>query len=143
MANNSKRISELPSLSPASLDSTYVVGISGSTTYKISVSQLTSSLDTTFATDLVTATLSSSLDGKLSTSSFNSYTSSVTASIPNGTISGSSQLTSSFDTRYTLSGSVQPLPSNLLSSSAQITAFGFVSSSQTINTGSFSNYIIF
>jgi hypothetical protein len=38
-------------------------------------------------------------------------------------ISGSSQLTSSYDTRYTLSGSVQPLPSNLVSSSAQITAF--------------------
>jgi hypothetical protein len=52
-------------------------------------------------------------------------------------ISGSSQLTSSYDARYTLSGSVQPLPSNLLSSSAQITAFGFISSSQTINTGSF------
>jgi len=77
MANKSKKISELPSLSPASLDSTYVVGISGSTTYKISVSQLTSSLDTTFATDLVTTALSSSLDAKLSTSSFNQYTASV------------------------------------------------------------------
>ena len=53
-----------------------------------------------------------------------------------GTISGSSQLTSSFDARYTLSGSVQPLPSNLVSSSAQITAFGFISSSTTIDTGS-------
>jgi hypothetical protein len=52
-------------------------------------------------------------------------------------ISGSSQLTSSYDTRYTLSGSVQPLPSNLVSSSAQITAFGFISSSTAINTGSF------
>ena len=56
----------------------------------------------------------------------------------NGTISSSSQLTSSFDTRYTLSGSVQPLPSNLLSSSAQITAFGFVSSSTTIPAGTIS-----
>jgi hypothetical protein len=55
----------------------------------------------------------------------------------NGAISSSSQLTSSYDTRYTLSGSVQPLPLNLVSSSAQITAFGFVSSSTTINTGSF------
>jgi hypothetical protein len=53
-------------------------------------------------------------------------------------ISGSSQLTSSYDTRYTLSGSVQPLPSNLLSSSAQITAFGFISSSTTIPTGTIS-----
>jgi hypothetical protein len=48
-----------------------------------------------------------------------------------GVISGSSQLTSSYDTRYTLSGSVQNviLPSDLISSSAQITALGFVSGS--------------
>jgi hypothetical protein len=55
-----------------------------------------------------------------------------------GTISGSSQLTSSYDTRYTLSGSVQPLPSNLVSSSAQITAFGFISSSTAIPAGTIS-----
>jgi len=42
--------------------------------------------------------------------------------IPTGTISGSSQLTSSFDTRYTLSGSVQPLPSGLISGSSQLTS---------------------
>ena len=102
MANSRKKISELPALSVASLDTTFVLGISGSTTYKISINNLTSSLDTTFATDLVTATLSSSLDGKLSISSFNSYT----ASAINGTISGSSQLTSSFDTRYVVSGSI-------------------------------------
>jgi hypothetical protein len=40
----------------------------------------------------------------------------------NGVISGSSQLTSSFDERYTLSGSVQPLPSDLISGSSQLTA---------------------
>jgi hypothetical protein len=55
-----------------------------------------------------------------------------------GAISASSQLTSSYDTRYTLSGSVQPLPSNLLSSSAQITAFGFISSSAAIPAGTIS-----
>jgi len=239
MANSRKRISELPPLNVASLDTTFVLGISGSTTYKISINNLTSSLDGTFATDLVTNTLSSSLNSKLSTSSFNSYTASAingtisgssqltssldqryvvsgsitqttwdniankptgivsqstdlsslntfTASIStaslvtsilnlntftasqstsslvnrlnaiesvsgswitesetgsflrnlSGAISSSSQLTSSYDTRYTLSGSVQPLPSNLLSSSAQITAFGFISSSQTIDSGS-------
>ncbi len=43
-------------------------------------------------------------------------------STPAGTISGSSQLTSSFDTRYTLSGSVQPLPSGLISGSSQLTS---------------------
>ena len=101
-----KKISDLPALSPASLDTTFVVGISGSTTYKISINNLTSSLDTTFATDLVTNALSSSLNSKLSTSSFNSYTSSFTASVASGTISGSSQLTSSFDTRYVVSGSI-------------------------------------
>jgi hypothetical protein len=236
-----KKISELPALSPASLDTTFVVGISGSTTYKISINNLTSSLDTTFATDLVTSALSNTLDTKLSTSSFNSYTASIstgslvtsisnlntftasvttasivtsisnlntftaslstaslvtsisnlntftasvstaslvtsisnlntftasqsTSSLVNrlniiesvsgswitesetgsfltslsGAISSSSQLTSSYDTRYTLSGSVQPLPSNLLSSSAQITAFGFISSSAAIPAGTIS-----
>jgi len=79
-----KKISELPSLSPATMDTTFVVGISGSTTYKISINQLTSSLDTTFASDLVTNALSNSLDGKLNTSSFNSYTASIsTASLVN------------------------------------------------------------
>jgi hypothetical protein len=102
MANSRKRISELPPLNVASLDTTFVLGISGSTTYKISINNLTSSLDGAFATDLVTNALSSSLNSKLSTSSFNSYT----ASAINGTISGSSQLTSSFDTRYIVSGSV-------------------------------------
>lgn len=106
MANQRKKISELPALSVASLDTTFVLGISGSTTYKISINNLTSSLDTTFATDLVTNALSSSLNGKLSTSSFNSYTQSFTASVASGTISGSSQLTSSFDTRYVVSGSI-------------------------------------
>ena len=91
------KISELPSLSPATLDTTYVVGISGSTTYKISINQLTSSLDTTFATDLVTAALSSSLDGKLSTSSYSNDSASfnsriISGSAVAGTISGSSQI---------------------------------------------------
>jgi len=222
MANSRKKISELPALSVASLDTTFVLGISGSTTYKISINNLTSSLDGAFATDLVTNALSNTLDTKLSTSSFNSYTASIstgslitsisnlntftasvttasivtsisnlntfTASIStaslvtsisnlntftasqstsslvnrlnaiesvsgswitesetgsfltslSGAISSSSQLTSSLDTRYTLSGSVQPLPSNLLSSSAQITAFGFISSSTAIPAGTIS-----
>ena len=69
------KISELPSLSPATLDTTYVVGVSGSTTYKISINQLTSSLDTTFATD---------------SSSFNSRI--ISGSAVAGTISGSSQI---------------------------------------------------
>ena len=51
-----------------------------------------------------------------------------------GIVSGSSQLTSSYDLRYTLSGSVQPLPSNLISSSAQISSFGFISESVNISS---------
>jgi hypothetical protein len=130
-----KKISELPALSPASLDTTFVVGISGSTTYKISINNLTSSLDTTFATDLVTNALSNTLDTKLSTSSFNSYT----ASAINGTISGSSQLTSSFDQRYVISGSITQTtwdniaskPVGIVSSSTQISDLGFVTGSYT------------
>jgi hypothetical protein len=40
--------------------------------------------------------------------------------LPDGLVSGSSQLTSSYDIRYTLSGSVQPLPDGLVSGSSQI-----------------------
>jgi hypothetical protein len=42
--------------------------------------------------------------------------------IPAGTISGSSQLTSSFDTRYTLSGSISAVPSGTISGSSQLTS---------------------
>ena len=93
-----KKISELPALSVASLDTTFVLGISGSTTYKISINQLTSSLDTTFATDLVTATLSGSLDGKLTTSSFNSYTASISTASLVTSISNLNTFTASVST---------------------------------------------
>ena len=168
MANSRKKISELPALNVATLDTTFVLGISGSTTYKISINNLTSSLDGAFATDLVTNALSNTLDTKLSTSSFNSYTASISTgslvtSISNlntftasqstsslvdrlntiesvsgswitesetgsfltslsGAISSSSQLTSSFDTRYTLSGSVSAVPSGTISGSSQLTS---------------------
>ena len=140
-----KKISELPALSPASLDTTFVVGISGSTTYKISINNLTSSLDTTFATDLVTNALSNTLDTKLSTSSFNSYTSSFTASVASGTISGSSQLTSSFDTRYVVSGSITQTtwdniankPSGIVSQSTDLSSLNTFTAS--ISTASLVN----
>ena len=130
-----------------------------------------SSLNSTFATDLEVSIVSSSVaatigvisqnTGLVSTSSFNSYTASQSTSSLvnrlnaienvsgswitesetgsfltnlNGAISSSSQLTSSYDTRYILSGSVQPLPSNLISSSAQITTLGFISSSDSITS---------
>ena len=93
-----KKISELPALSPASLDTTFVVGISGSTTYKISINNLTSSLDTTFATDLVTNALSNTLDTKLSTSSFNSYTASISTASLVTSISNLNTFTASVST---------------------------------------------
>jgi hypothetical protein len=138
MANSRKRISELPPLNVASLDTTFVLGISGSTTYKISINNLTSSLDGAFATDLVTNALSSSLNSKLSTSSFNSYTASFTASVASGTISGSSQLTSSFDTRYTLSGSIPNIPTGSFATTGSNTFNGdmtLISSSNIILKG--------
>jgi hypothetical protein len=75
----------------------------------------------------------------LTTSSFNSFTQSystdsasfdsrisslVTAGVPAGTVSGSSQLTSSYDTRYTLSGSVVSgtTPAGTISGSSQLTS---------------------
>ena len=87
-----KKISELEALNSATLDTTFVVGISGSTTYKISINQLTSSLDTAFATDLVTTTLSNTLDTKLATTIFNTNSASfhsrinaVSSSVSTGT----------------------------------------------------------
>lgn len=100
-------------------------------------SQLTSSLDTRYAPS---ASYLTSLNGAFSSSiqtlgGSGVYSSS--AQLPSGLISGSSQLTASYDTRYTLSGSVSAVPAGTISGSAQITTFGFISSSQTIDTGSF------
>jgi hypothetical protein len=52
----------------------------------------------------------------------------------NGAISSSSQLTSSYDARYTLSGSISSTPAGTISSSAQITTLGFAT------TSSFNSY---
>jgi hypothetical protein len=146
MANARKRISELPPLNVASLDTTFVLGISGSTTYKISINNLTSSLDGTFATDLVTNALSTSLDSKLSTSSFQSFSSSVHQRILdatneqsfNGLISGSSQLTSSYDERYVISGSItQTTWDNIANKPAGIVSQSTDLSSLNSKTGSY------
>jgi hypothetical protein len=123
MANVRKRISELTALNSASLD-TVIVGVDNGTTYKIELDVLA---------DAVTSRVNTLDRERLQ--SLESVTSSFETK-GRSVVSGSSQLTSSYDTRYTLSGSVQPLPSNLVSSSAQITAFGFISSSQTIDNGS-------
>jgi hypothetical protein len=79
-------------------------------------------------------TFSSSVDTRLDT--LENATSSYLTSL-SGAISSSSQLTSSFDTRYVASGSISAVPAGTISGSAQITTLGFISSSTTINTGSF------
>jgi hypothetical protein len=124
-----KKISELPALSPASLDTTFVVGISGSTTYKISINNLTSSLDTTFATDLVTSALSNTLDTKLSTSSFNSYT----ASISTGSLVTSISNLNIFTASVTTASIVTSI-SNLNTFTASVSTASLVTSISNLNT---------
>jgi hypothetical protein len=113
------------------------LGFVSASTNISALNTFTSSIDTKFATlgsqtgsfgggaSIPTGTISSS--AQITALGFVSSS----ASVPSGTISGSSQLTGSFDSRYTLSGSVQNviLPSDLISSSAQISALGFVSGS--------------
>ena len=90
-----KRISQLTALTSASLDTT-LLGIDGGTSYKIELDVLA---------DAVKDRINTLDDIRLD--SLENFTASYTAStIPNGTISGSSQLTSSLDIRYTLSGSI-------------------------------------
>ncbi len=84
-------------------------------------SQLTSSFDIRYA---LSASYLTSLNGTISSSiqilgGSGIYSSS--AQLPSGLISGSSQLTSSFDTRYAASGSGGSLPSGVISGSSQIT----------------------
>ena len=124
-----KKISELPALNVASLDTTFVLGISGSTTYKISINNLTSSLDTTFATDLVTNTLSNTLDTKLSTSSFNSYT----ASISTGSLVTSISNLNIFTASVTTASIVTSI-SNLNTFTASVSTASLVTSISNLNT---------
>ena len=73
------------------------------------------------STDLSSLNLfTESLDGRVT--SLENSTGSYLTSLPSDIVSGSSQLTSSFDERYTLSGSVQPLPNNVISGSSQLTS---------------------
>ncbi len=136
-----------------------------------------SSLDDTFATDLQVSIVSSSVaatigiisqnTGLVSTSSFNQYTASIsTASLVNrlndleshtgsyltslnGTISGSSQLTSSYDSRYVLSGSITQTtwdnisgkPVGLVSQSTDITSLNAFTASYFTDSASIDSRI--
>ena len=141
------KISELPALTPATLDTTFVVGISGSTTYKISINQLTSSLDTTFATDLVVNAVSGTINTLATTASFNALSTSVDSRLDSLENATSSYLTS---LNGALSSSAQVLNgSGIYSSSAQLptgllsSSLGFVAtSSYSTDSASFNSRII-
>jgi hypothetical protein len=90
-----KRISQLTALTSASLDTT-LLGIDRGVSYKIELDVLA---------DAVKDRINTLDDIRLD--SLENFTASYTASVISiGTISGSSQLTSSLDARYTLSGSI-------------------------------------
>ena len=129
----------------ASLNELYV--LSGSVQNVVLPADLISSSTQIEALGFITGVVD--IDNYATTQSFNSFTQSYQsdsasfdsriyglsiAGVPVGTVSGSSQLTASYDERYTLSGSVQPLPADLISSSAQITAYGFLSTSVDISS---------
>jgi hypothetical protein len=97
-------------------------------------------IGSTFALNgLGTMQISGSLITTGSLTSIGGITGSIAAT--NGVISGSSQLTSSFDTRYTLSGSVQPLPNGLISGSSQLPS-GIVSGSSQLTASYDTRYTL-
>ena len=116
-------------------------------TFTTSVNTSISNLNT-FTASVSTASLVTSI------SNLNSATSSYLTSL-SGAISSSSQLTSSYDTRYVISGSVGATPSGTISGSSQLTSSfdsrytqtgsfntltasfnSFTASAQTVTTGS-------
>jgi hypothetical protein len=135
------KISELPELDVATLDTTYIAGVYDNTTFKIPINRLTSSLDTTFASDLVVNTVSGTINTLATTASFNVLSTSV-----DSRLDGLETFSSSADNRYVLSGSITQTtwdnitnkPNDIVSSSTQISDLGFVTGSYT-TLNSFNN----
>jgi hypothetical protein len=135
------KISELPELDVATLDTTYIAGVYDNTTFKIPINRLTSSLDTTFASDLVVNAVSGTINTLATTASFNALSTSV-----DSRIDGLETFSSSADNRYVLSGSITQTtwdniankPNDIVSSSTQISDLGFVTGSYT-TLNSFNN----
>jgi hypothetical protein len=130
MANVRKRILQLTALESASLNTT-IVGVDGGTTYRIELDTLA---------DAVTSRVNILDRDRLT--SLESVTSSFE---PKGRniVSGSSQLTSSYDTRYVVSGSITQTtwdnisgkPNGLVSQSTDLSHLNsFTSSQSTLNT---------
>ena len=130
------KISELPELNIATLDTTYVAGVYDNTTYRIPINRLTSSLDTTFATDLVVNAISGTINTLATTASLNSLSTSI-----DNRLDGLETFSSSADNRYILSGSltqttwenISGKPNNIVSSSTQISELGFISTSTDLS----------
>ena len=126
---NYKKISELEAITSASL-STYVAGVDNGQTVRITLDVLADGVRNTINTIDVQRL-----------NAIEAQTGSYLKSL-NGAISSSSQLTSSYDTRYVVSGSITQTtwdniaskPANIISSSAQITTLGFISSSTDITS---------
>jgi hypothetical protein len=126
---NYKKISELEAITSASL-STYVAGVDNGQTVRITLDVLADGVRNTINTIDVQRL-----------NAIEAQTGSYLKSL-NGAISSSSQLTSSYDTRYVVSGSITQTtwdniankPADIISSSAQITTLGFISSSTDITS---------
>lgn len=130
MANARKKISELTALESASLD-TVIVGVDNGTTYKIELDVLADAV--TSRVNILDRERLESLE--LVTSSFETKGRNI--------ISGSSQLTSSYDERYIISGSITETtwdniankPAGIVSQSTDLTSLNsFTASQQTLNT---------
>ena len=134
------KISELPELNIATLDTTFVVGASGSATYKIPISRLTSSLDTTFASDLVVNAVSGTINTLATTASFNTLSTSV-----DSRLDGLESFSSSADNRYVLSGSITQTtwdniankPFGIVSQSTDLSSLNTISASYLSFTQSY------
>ena len=108
MSNATKtRISELTALTSASLDTT-IVGVDNGVTYKIELDTLADAVTT--RVNILDRDRLAALE--FATSSFETKGRNV--------VSGSSQLTSSYDTRYVISGSIGAVPVGTVSGSSQV-----------------------
>lgn len=131
-----KKISELNAITSASL-STYVAGVDNGETVRITLDVLADGVRNTINTiDIQRLNALEAVTG--------SYLTSL-----NGTISGSSQLTSSYDERYVVSGSITQTtwdniankPAGLISESADLSSLNNFTSSQQILNVVFTNGI--
>jgi len=137
MTNIRKKISELTALTSASLDTT-IVGVDNGTTYKIELDVLA---------DAVTSRVNILDRDRLQ------YLESVTSSFETkgrGIVSGSSQLTSSYDSRYVISGSITQTnwdniankPNGIVSQSTNLSSLNSFTSSQNVLNTAFQNGIL-